>query len=133
MWRLRHLRADQRGQSDETAVDYKLPEETAAYKPGPNLEVVKKILRAAGKDESLIESVRDRPGHDRRYALSSDKILRETGWQPQVGFEEGLSHTIAWYRDQTGWVERVRSGEYQSYYDRNYRDRELELNRLAKS
>src|ERR1017187_4702055 len=86
----------------------------------PNLEVVRKILRAAGKDESLIDSVRDRPGHDRRYALASDKILRETGWQPQVSFEEGLSYTIAWYRDQTGWVGRVRSGEYQSYYDRNY-------------
>jgi dTDP-glucose 4,6-dehydratase len=99
----------------------------------PNIEVVKKILRAAGKGESLIESVRDRPGHDRRYALASEKTTRETGWQPRVGFEEGLSYTVAWYRDQPGWVERVRSGEYQSYYDRNYRDRELELDRLGKS
>ena len=94
---------------------------------------MKKILRAAGKGESLIESVRDRPGHDRRYALASEKTTRETGWQPRVGFEEGLSYTVAWYRDQPGWVERVRSGEYQSYYDRNYRDRELELDRLGKS
>jgi dTDP-glucose 4,6-dehydratase len=99
----------------------------------PNLEVVKKILRAAGKGESLIESVRDRPGHDRRYALSSEKTTRETGWQPQVSFEEGLSHTISWYRDNPGWVERVRSGEYQSYYDRNYGNRELEIDRLQKN
>jgi dTDP-glucose 4,6-dehydratase len=99
----------------------------------PNIEVVKKILRATGKGESLIESVRDRPGHDRRYALTSEKTLRETGWQPQVSFEEGLSYTISWYRGQPGWVERVKSGAYQSYYDRNYANRDLELDRLAKS
>jgi dTDP-glucose 4,6-dehydratase len=99
----------------------------------PNIEVVKKILRACGRDESLIEFVRDRPGHDRRYAISGEKTMRETGWQPQVSFEEGLSYTVSWYRGQPGWVERVRSGEYQSYYGRNYRDRELELDRLGKS
>ena len=97
-----------------------------------NLEVVRKILRATGKNESLIEFVRDRPGHDRRYALSSDKILRETGWQPDVGFDEGMSLTIAWYHDHPGWVERVKSGEYQSYYERNYGNRELELDRLRR-
>jgi dTDP-glucose 4,6-dehydratase len=97
-----------------------------------NLEVVRKILRATGKPESLIEFVRDRPGHDRRYALSSDKLLRETGWQPEVSFEEGLSRTVAWYYDNPGWVERVRTGAYQSYYERNYGNREAELDRLRK-
>jgi dTDP-glucose 4,6-dehydratase len=98
----------------------------------PNIEIVRRILRATGRPESSIEYVRDRPGHDRRYAITSAKTMRETGWQPQVGFEEGLDSTVAWYRDHRGWVERVKSGEYQNYYDRNYRDRELELERLRK-
>jgi len=96
----------------------------------PNLEVVRKILRAASRPESLLQFVADRPGHDRRYALSSEKIMRETGWAPQVGFDEGLSRTIEWYRGNAAWVERVRSGEYQRYYARNYGDRDLELKRL---
>jgi len=96
-----------------------------------NLEVVKRILAATGWGEELIEHVTDRPGHDRRYALSSHKILRETGWQPRVEFGEGLAKTIAWYRQNAGWVERVRSGEYLSYYERNYANREAELARLA--
>jgi dTDP-glucose 4,6-dehydratase len=98
----------------------------------PNLEIVRKILRATGRSESSIEYVRDRPGHDRRYAITSEKTIRETGWQPQAGFEEGLAFTISWYRDHQGWGERVKSGEYQNYYERNYRDRELELERLRK-
>jgi dTDP-glucose 4,6-dehydratase len=98
----------------------------------PNIEVVRKILRATGRPESAIEYVRDRPGHDRRYAITSEKTARETGWQPQTGFEEGLAITVEWYRRHSGWVERVKSGEYQSYYDRNYRDRELELGQLRK-
>jgi dTDP-glucose 4,6-dehydratase len=97
----------------------------------PNLEVVSRILAAAGRGEELIEYVTDRPGHDRRYALSSAKILRETGWQPRVHFDEGLARTIAWYRENAGWVERVRSGQYLSYYERNYSNREAELARLA--
>jgi len=96
-----------------------------------NLEVVKRILVATGRGEELIEHVTDRPGHDRRYALASGKILRETGWQPRVAFSEGLAKTVAWYRQNTGWVERVRSGEYLSYYERNYANREAELARLA--
>ena len=97
-----------------------------------NLEVVRKILRATGRSEELIRFVTDRPGHDRRYALSSEKTVRETGWAPEVGFEEGLSRTVDWYRDHAGWVERVKSGEYQSYYERNYGGRDLELNRLGR-
>jgi dTDP-glucose 4,6-dehydratase len=93
----------------------------------PNLEVVRRLLRATGKPESLIQYVTDRPGHDRRYALSSAKISRETGWAPQVGFDEGLALTVDWYRRHAAWVARVRSGEYLSYYARNYENRQAEL------
>ncbi len=89
----------------------------------PNLEVVRRILAATGAPESLIEYVEDRPGHDRRYALTSAKVMRETGWAPEVPFEKGLALTVDWYRHNRGWVERVRSGEYQAYYERNYGDR----------
>ena len=93
----------------------------------PNLEVVRRILRATGKPDSLIEYVTDRPGHDRRYALSSEKLMRETGWAPQVDFEQGLARTVDWYRHNTAWVARVRSGEYLTYYARNYENRQDEL------
>ena len=89
----------------------------------PNLEVVKQILTALGKPESLMKTVTDRPGHDRRYALSSEKLMRETGWRAEKRFEEGLLDTINWYRANTGWVERVKSGEYQQYYSQNYANR----------
>jgi dTDP-glucose 4,6-dehydratase len=97
----------------------------------PNLDVVRKILRATGRPESLIQFVADRPGHDRRYALSSEKLTQETGWAPQMAFEEGLSRTVDWYRANTEWTERVKSGEYQSYYARNYGERDFELGRLG--
>jgi dTDP-glucose 4,6-dehydratase len=86
----------------------------------PNREVVKRILELTGKPESLMKTVTDRPGHDRRYALSSAKITRETNWAPQVPFEQGLAMTIDWYRQNRSWVDRVRSGEYQDYYRANY-------------
>ncbi len=89
----------------------------------PNLDVIHKLLALAGKPESLIQYVKDRPGHDRRYALSSEKILRETGWRPKVDFETGLARTIEWYRANAPWVARVRSGEYRNYYERNYANR----------
>jgi len=93
----------------------------------PNLEVVRRILRATGKPDSLIQYVPDRPGHDRRYALSSEKLLRETGWAPQGVFDEGLARTVEWYRRHAAWVTRVRSGEYLTYYARNYENRQDEL------
>jgi dTDP-glucose 4,6-dehydratase len=96
----------------------------------PNLEVVRQILTATGKPESLIRRVEDRPGHDRRYALSSAKLMEETGWAPATQFEEGLAATVAWYRDNKGWVERIRSGEYAGYYARNYERRAAELSSL---
>ena len=86
----------------------------------PNLEVVKRILEITGKPESLMVTVTDRPGHDRRYALSSEKIERETGWAPQVPFEAGLAQTIEWYKANKQWIQRVKSGEYQEFYKANY-------------
>lgn len=86
----------------------------------PNLEVVRRVLQLTGKTETLIQYVTDRPGHDRRYALSSQKILRETGWRPQIDFESGLAKTVAWYSANAAWVAHVRSGEYLTYYERNY-------------
>jgi dTDP-glucose 4,6-dehydratase len=85
----------------------------------PNLEVVKTILELAGRDESLIEYVTDRPGHDRRYSLSSDKV-RTLGWEPGVGFEEGVRRTVEWYRDNEWWWSPIRGGEYREYYERHY-------------
>ena len=86
----------------------------------PNLDVVRKILAAVGKPESLMQTVKDRPGHDRRYALSSEKLTRETGWQAQIPFEDGLRETIDWYKSNAAWTARVKSGEYQNYYQSNY-------------
>ena len=90
----------------------------------PNIAVVKMILAATGMPESLIKTVEDRPGHDRRYALSSEKLMRETGWAPSVEFESGLASTVNWYRDNAAWVRNVKSGEYLTYYARNYENRE---------
>jgi dTDP-glucose 4,6-dehydratase len=86
----------------------------------PNVEVVRRILELTGKPASLMQTVTDRPGHDRRYALSSEKVTRETGWKPEMPFEQGLAETIDWYRNNPGWVARVRSGEYQEFYKANY-------------
>jgi dTDP-glucose 4,6-dehydratase len=85
----------------------------------PNLDVVRKIIEYTGRDESLIEYVTDRPGHDRRYSLASEKV-RGLGWEAQVRFADGLERTVAWYRDNPGWWEPIRSGEYRAYYERQY-------------
>jgi dTDP-glucose 4,6-dehydratase len=85
----------------------------------PNLEVVKRIIEYTGADESLIEYVTDRPGHDRRYSLGSEKA-RALGWEPQVRFAEGLERTVSWYRDNRWWWEPIRSGDYRAYYERQY-------------
>ncbi len=97
----------------------------------PNMEVVERILAITRKPASLIQYVTDRPGHDRRYALSSEKLMKETGWSPQMDFEHGLTATIDWYRTNQEWVRHVRSGEYQSYYARNYENRNLELSGIT--
>ncbi len=84
-----------------------------------NVEVVSRILALTGAGEELIEHVPDRPGHDRRYSLSSDRI-RALGWEPRVRFDEGLERTVSWYRDNASWWEPVRSGDYRAYYERQY-------------
>jgi dTDP-glucose 4,6-dehydratase len=89
----------------------------------PNRDVVRLILKTLGKPENLMVTVRDRPGHDRRYAITTEKLERTTGWHAEVPFEEGLARTIEWYKSNTAWVARVRSGEYQGYYERNYSNR----------
>jgi dTDP-glucose 4,6-dehydratase len=85
-----------------------------------NIEVVRRILELTGRDESLIEHVTDRPGHDRRYSLSSDKLRAELGWAAQVRFADGLARTVDWYRDNEDWWAPIRSGEYRDYYERHY-------------
>jgi dTDP-glucose 4,6-dehydratase len=84
-----------------------------------NLDVVQRILALAGADESLIEYVTDRPGHDRRYSLSSAK-LEALGWRASTRFEQGLARTVDWYRDNEWWWEPIRSGTYRDYYERHY-------------
>ena len=95
----------------------------SAGAPQPNLKIVKTILKYLGKPETLMQYVKDRPGHDRRYALDSSKIQRELGWQPQVSFETGICRTIDWYHSNSSWLQHARSGEYRSYYDRHYTNR----------
>ena len=85
-----------------------------------NLELTHALLQALGKPASLIRYVKDRPGHDRRYAIDCSKSERELGWRPTIDFEEGLQQTVAWYRGNADWVARVRSGEYLQYYARQY-------------
>lgn len=89
----------------------------------PNLEVVRRILKATGKPDTLIARVADRPGHDRRYALTNGKLTRETGWEPAMNFERGLEATIDWYRRNSEWTRRVKSGEYRRFYELNYANR----------
>jgi dTDP-glucose 4,6-dehydratase len=88
-----------------------------------NIEIVKLILNALGKTEDLIEYVKDRPGHDRRYAIDSSKIQNELGWKPKFKFEEAIQKTITWYLENKNWWERILSGEYQKYYNNLYGNR----------
>ena len=85
-----------------------------------NLSIVREILKAVGKPESLIEFVKDRPGHDRRYAIDARKAHDELGWAPKIAFRDGLQRTVEWYVANRPWWERVRSGAYRDYYQRNY-------------
>lgn len=86
----------------------------------PNIEIIKKILALMGKDESFIEYVKDRPGHDRRYAIDWSTIKRELGWKPIYSFEENLKKTVEWYKANENWWKRVKSGAYKEYYQKQY-------------
>ncbi len=86
----------------------------------PNIEVARRILSLLGKDESYLEFVKDRPGHDRKYDVDWSKIKTELGWEPQHTFEEWLEKTVEWYKENESWWKQVKSGEYQEYYKNQY-------------
>lgn len=88
-----------------------------------NIDVVKMIVQKLGKPEELIRYVKDRPGHDLRYAMDISKMREEFGWEPKVGFEEGIEKTIEWYRSNKEWWMEIINGEYMEYYDRMYSKR----------
>ncbi len=86
-----------------------------------NLEVVKRVLKIMNKNENLIEFVKDRPGHDRKYSVDWTKIKKELGWQPDYDFSAYLEKTVQWYTENQAWWKHVKSGEYKHYYERQYR------------
>jgi dTDP-glucose 4,6-dehydratase len=98
-----------------------------------NLTMARRLLRAVGKPESLLTYVKDRPGHDRRYALNCNKIRRDLGWQPAVSLEEGLRQTVEWYGANSSWLAGVRGGDYLSYYAKYYENRDASLHAIAES
>jgi dTDP-glucose 4,6-dehydratase len=109
-----------------TAIDAVLERGEAgeAYNVGgpdelPNIDVVRRILELTGRDESLISHVTDRPGHDRRYSLASERT-QALGWRAQTTFDEGIERTVSWYRENEEWWAPLRSGEYRVYYERQY-------------
>ena len=85
-----------------------------------NIEIVKLIIGTLGKSEGLIKYVKDRPGHDRRYAIDNTKITTELGWEPAYTFEQGMKETIQWYLENAKWIENIISGDYANYYDKMY-------------
>jgi len=104
----------QKGKIGETYLVGGLTEDIA------NIDVIKKIIRIMNKDESVIEYVKDRPGHDRRYAMDWSKINKELNWSPQHNFDEALKLTIEWYQNNQDWWKRVKTGAYQEYYNKQY-------------
>ena len=98
-----------------------------------NLTLVQRILNLTGKPESLVSYVQDRPGHDRRYAVNCKKIDTELGWKPRTSLEDGLRQTIDWYKNNKKWLDDVRDGEYRSYYDKYYENRDSSLLAIGRS
>ena len=96
-----------------------------------NLTMAKRLLRAMGKPEALLSYVKDRPGHDRRYALKCDKIERELGWKPTIALDEGLRRTIDWYKKSVAWLDGVRGGDYRAYYEKYYENRDSSLQEIV--
>ncbi len=89
----------------------------------PNLEITKLILSLMGKDDTSIEYVKDRAGHDRRYAINSDKIRRELDWEPQINLADGLASTVEWYKTHEDWWKLIKSGDFLKYYEAQYINR----------
>ena len=96
-----------------------------------NLSIARRLLRMTDRQESLLNYVKDRPGHDRRYALRCDKMERELGWKPLIPLQEGLARTIDWYKSNSAWLAGVRGGEYRSYYEKYYENRDSSLHAIA--
>jgi len=96
-----------------------------------NITMARRILYLTGKSENLLSYVKDRPGHDRRYALNCDKIEKELGWKPVITLEDGLRQTIDWYKNSGQWLDGIRCGEYLSYYEKYYVNRERSLHAIA--
>ena len=99
--------------------------------PVENLSVVRTVLRLTGKTETLLSHVKDRPGHDRRYALNCEKIRTQLDWEPDISLEDGLRQTIKWYKENAAWVANVCAGEYICYYEKYYEKRETSLQAIA--
>jgi dTDP-glucose 4,6-dehydratase len=98
-----------------------------------NLTIARRLLSLMGKPDSLLTYVKDRPGHDRRYALHCHKMEEELGWKPVIPFEQGLRQTIDWYKSNTKWMAAVRGGEYRSYYEKYYVNRDSSLHAISSS
>ncbi len=98
-----------------------------------NLILAQRLLGLLGRPETLLSYVKDRPGHDRRYALSCDKMERDLGWKPSIALGEGLSQTVEWYKANSDWVARIRAGEYHSYYEKYYENRDSSLDAVARA
>jgi dTDP-glucose 4,6-dehydratase len=98
-----------------------------------NLSIARRLLRLVGKPETLLSYVKDRPGHDRRYALKCDKMERELGWRPSILLGDGLQQTIDWYKMNVDWLAGIRGGEYRSYYEKYYKNRDSSLHAITQS
>jgi len=98
-----------------------------------NLTMARRLLRLMGRPESLLSYVKDRPGHDRRYALRCEKIEGEIGWKPSISLDDGLRQTIDWYKANLDWMAGIRGGEYRSYYEKYYENRDSSLHEVTQS
>ena len=96
-----------------------------------NLTLARRLLTLMGKPESLLSYVKDRPGHDRRYALRCHKMEQELGWRPAISLQQGLQQTIDWYRNNARWMADIRGGEYRSYYEKYYENRNSSLHAIG--
>ncbi len=126
--------ADEHSRAVLLALERGLPGEVYNVGSGhemPNLEVVRAILQFMGKPESLIQFVKDRPGHDRRYSIDCSKIRREWNWSSEIDFNSGLAATIEWYCNNQNWVQGIRDASYMSYYDQMYTRRDQSLAELT--